>query len=297
MRTEIRCPNCGTAMMIGKSGNAVTELSEGIHYLVPETIRNENVSKGSSVDDRIKALKAAGINVDKLQNFMNSNEDFKSIFESDDPILDSIAKGGFIKNPELFRRWITAQTFRLLSDKYGWTHAARKHYNTRYVIRMTKNELAVLCNLERKGLKGKDRRFEFFTLDDLRVIFNDLNKYNRWVYAKEQSIYERISNTTTYSELYNVVSSITWSFYSNQTYIPVRWLNCFKGAGAFYTLQNIINTHDFVLPNCKDTDESLKRVDKVFNNIIEYKPNSRRWDILLSVLTVGVKEKKFELKY
>ena len=297
MKTEVRCPVCNSSFLVGSNNAPIAELTDGIHYLVPETIRNDNVTKTSSVDDRLEALKSAGLNVDKLKNLMNSNEDLKSIFDDNDPILNEIGKGGFIRNNELFRRWITAQTWRLITSPYGWTKAVRGRYRTRYVLRQSINELALLCKLERKGLKGKDKRFDFFTFEDLKAIFVDLNNYNRWANAKEVCFMTKVHNATTYSELLDVVTSMTWSFYSSQTYISVRWLNCFKGAGAFYTLQNIIRTHGMVLPNCKDMDESLKRVDDTFKSIISYEPRHRRWDILLSVLSVAVKEKKFELKY
>jgi hypothetical protein len=74
-------------------------------------------------------------------------------------------------------------------------------------------------------------------------------------------------------------------------------LNCFKGAGAYYTLQNIIRTHGLIIPKCKDMEESLDYVDTVFKSIIGYEPSDRRWDILLSVLTMAVEKTKFELKY
>ena len=74
-------------------------------------------------------------------------------------------------------------------------------------------------------------------------------------------------------------------------------MNCFKGAGAYYTLQNIIRTHGLVIPKCKDMNESLKFVDDVFKSIIAYEPKERRWDILLSFITMAVGKTKFELKY
>lgn len=297
--TEIRCPNCGTAMALGKSGNPVTELSEGIHYLVPETIRNENV-QNAKAEVRMAALKAAGIDVNKLQTLMQKDESLKDIFNSDDPIIKELSKGGFINNPELFRRWITAQNFRLLQDRYGWTHAVRKTYDIKYVLNQSKRELKLLCKLKEKC--PNDIRFQFFTLVDLKTIFYELMDFNEWYFYRannnrKENIKSQIKLCVTYKELNSLVNDITWKFRSDCTFKPKAWLNCFKGAGAYYTLQNIIRTHGLVIPKCKDMNESLKFVDDVFKSIIAYEPKERRWDILLSVLTMAVDKTGFELKY
>jgi hypothetical protein len=293
-KTEVRCPVCGTSMVIGNSGNAVTELSEGIHYLVPETVRNENASE-KKTDDRIKALKEAGIDVSKLQTLMQSNSDLKDIFAEDDPIIEEISKGGFVNNPELFRRWITAQTWGLIKDRYGWTHAVRNRYDVNYVLKQTKKELALLCKLTRKC--PNDIRFNFFTLDDIKYIFRYFMKYNR-MYEKETKdvISSVIDRTTSYQKLCDYINSLSW-YLDKRTSIPSTWLNCFKGAGAYYTLQNLIRTHGLVIPGCKDMTESLEKVEVVFKDIIGYKPNRRRWDILMSLLMKSVSETGFELRY
>jgi hypothetical protein len=294
---EVRCPNCGTSFVIGGEEGTHTQIRDGINYLIPETIRNENVNKQTKVDARMQALKAAGVDVDKLKNLMENNSSFKDIFASDDPIVDEISKGGFIRNPELFRRWITAQTFRLLKDPNGWTHAVRQHYDLLYVFNQTKRELALLCKLQKKC--PNDIRFQFFTLDDLKEIFCQIEKHNiaHDDHAKTRMM-EAIRSATSYSTLYNYITSAYFHFSKNsQNFIPRTWLNCFKGAGAYYTLQNIIRTHGLIIPDCKDMNESLERVDVVFKDIIGYAPRSRRWDLLMSLLTYSVAKTNFELKW
>lgn len=290
---EVRCPNCGTSFQIGKGGAPVSELSDGIHFLVPDTVRNNNVTK---VNARMEALKTAGVDVDKLQSLMSTNEEFKTIFEADDPILDTISKGGFIRNPELFRRWICAQTFRLLKDSRGWTHAVRSYYNTRYVFRQTKQELELQIKLHKKGIVN-DKRYTFFTFEDMKRIFAELVDCNFCVSDTRTVQKAKINSAESMESLLRKVNDVAWCFSYKQTFLPRTWLNCFKGAGAYYTLQNIIRTHGMILPNCKDMNESLERVEDVYKDILGYEPCCRRWDILLSVLTVAVKETNFELKY
>ena len=295
-KAEVRCPNCGTSFVVGNGGNTVTALSGGIHYLVPETIRNEN----GKMNDRMKAFKDAGIDITKLQSLMQTDANIKEIFsDPNDKVLEEIGKGGFIRNPELFRRWICAQTFALLKDPHGWTYAVRKRYDTKYVFNQTKRELKLLCHLNEKC--PNDIRFQFFTLEDLKIIFEELMDFNKWCSYRSDdyrtNIKHRIITSLTYKELLGVIESTSWKFDWDCTFKPKAWLNCFKGAGAYYTLQNIIRTHGLVIPKCKDMEESLDYVDTVFKSIIGYEPSDRRWDILLSVLTMAVEKTHFELKY
>ena len=292
---EIRCPNCGTSFeTCSDSNHPVVELKEGIHYLVPETVRNNNVTK---VNARMEALKTAGVNVETLQKLMDSNDDFKAIFAEDDPILETIGKNGFIRNPELFRRWITAQTFALIRNgNVSWTEEVRKRHDTRYVFKQTLDELRLLLKLINKGLNGKDKRFTFFTLDDMKKIFIDLAPYG--LYGDRAKIMiDQIKMCVTYPELMSLITSRNWRFRNRLKYIPQRWLNCYKGAGAYYTLQNIIRTHGFVLPSCTDMQSSLNVVESMYKEIISYDPSSRRWDMLMSLLTTSVSTTKFELKW
>ena len=105
----------------------------------------------------------------------------------------------------------------------------------------------------------------------------------------------RIANAKSYRQLLEAINSTSWNVWGSD--IPQRWLNCFKGAGAFYTLQNIVRTHGLVLLNCKDMNESVNVINSIFNDIVSYEPRYRRWDILLSVLTLAVAKSHFELKW
>ena len=293
-KTEVVCPNCGTSFKISKGGAPISELSEGVHVLIPETVRNNNVTKANV---RMEALKNAGVNVDKLQSLMSSNEDFKAIFAEDDPILETISKGGFIRNPELFRRWITAQTFALIGNgNESWTSAVRKRYDTHYIFKQTVNELNLQLKLINKGLNGKDRRFQFFTLDDMKEIFKKLAPYGLWRdYA--QDMVDKIRCCLTYEQLSKTIHDRKWHFSRKCKVMPQRWLNCFKGAGAYYTLQNIIRTHGFVLPSCTDMQSSLDCVESMYKEITSYSPSNRRWDMLMSLLMTSVSKTHFELKW
>lgn len=300
---DVRCPNCNTSFVVGDDCNAVKHIKDGISYLVPSVVRNDNLGEttmNEKAKERMAALKEVGIDVSKLQALMSKDSSLKDIFTDDnDPILEEIGKRGFLRNPELFRRWICAQTFSLLRNPYGWTHAVRKAHDTRYVFKQTKDELKTLVHLYDKGLYGKDIRFDFFTLQDLKRIFVELLKDERVCLGRTEKSHlkECIWNCSGYKELLVVVTSDRWYIGRSVKHLPKTWLNCFKGAGAYYTLMNIIKTHDFVIPSCKDEEESEALVNKVFNEIKSYEPSDRRWDILMSLLTSSVKKTNFELKW
>ena len=296
-KAEVLCPNCGTSFKVCDCVNSkttISELKDGKYYLVSETIRNENV-KNAKTEVRMAALEAAGINVNKLQTLMEKDESLKDIFSSDDPIVKELSKGGFINNPELFRRWITAQSWRLIKDPKGWTHAVRQRYDANYAFKQTRRELNLLCKLQKKC--PNDLRFNFFTLTDLKRIFVHFMKYNRYYYNQNKEyMINGINSRKSYVELRDYINGLSWCIDANAS-IPSTWLNCFKGAGAYYTLQNLVRTHGLILPKCKDMNDSLEAVEVVFKDIIGYEPYHRRWDILMSLLMKAVNDTGFELKY
>lgn len=297
---DVRCPNCGTSFVVGEGNNCVKHIQDGVSYLVPSEIRNENIGDNklnTRVMERLNALKEAGINIDNLRTLMSNNNDIRNIFEDEnDPILEEIKGSGFIRNPELFRRWITAQTFKLLKDRYGWTHAVRATYDIKYVLKQLKDELYVLDKLARKG--DPDKRFEFFRMDNLKVIICELVNLNTYITSPTQRtrIKEQVNECCSYSGVLDILRTYTWRF-KKGTSLPTEWLNCFKGAGAYYTLQNIIRTHGFIVTGCSTMQESLDKVESIFKNICQYNPTQRRWDMLMSVLVKSVKESNFELKW
>ena len=305
MSVRIFCPNCGTEMEVSSAafGAPLTTERDGMFYLVPKEIHNCNFSRDAvTAEARVKALEAMGINVDRLREIMRSNTSVKDIFADDDPIVEKISNRGFIDNPELFRRWICAQTWGLIKGNRGWTEAVRRRYDIKYVFAQTKRELGTLIKLVNKNVSSNDPRWQFFTLTDLNRIFAELMDHNKHFPYRANveskiAMKDKLLSSRTYSELLETVNNITWRFDNYDKFKPKTWLNCFKGAGAYYTLQNLIQSHGLIIPTCTDMDSSLEYVDTIFKSIIGYEPSQRRWDILMSTLVKAVKETNFELTY
>ena len=186
---EVICPNCNTSFKIGNNGNLVdvTKIS-GTVELVPETIRNNNKGdnnmdlssinfKGMTQEEKNEVLKAMGFNP----------FDFSNTVDKTDPIIQQIYENGYVKNEKLHRRWITAQTMRLLGWYDGiktekswsgnsytvdyWTKNIKDKYNWTYIFKQLANEYEALENIE-----GDCPRKQFFNPDNLTYIFSDYVK-------------------------------------------------------------------------------------------------------------------------
>ena len=305
MSVRIFCPNCGTEMEVseGAFGTPLTTERDGMFYLIPKEIHNCNLSRdAATAEARVEALKAMGVNVDRLREIMRSNTSVKDIFADDDPIIEKISTCGFIDNPELFRRWICAQTWGLIKGNKGWTEAVRRKYDIKYVFAQTKRELCTLIKLTNKNVGPNDPRYQFFTLTDLNRIFAELIDHNTYFYYRDDverknAMKDKLLSSRTYSELLGTVANSNWRFDNYDKFKPKTWLNCFKGAGAYYTLQNLIQSHGLIIPSCTDMDSSLEYIDTIYKSIVGYEPSQRRWDILMSTLVKAVKETNFELTY
>lgn len=100
-KINVVCPNCGAGLTIEKKPIA-------------------------SAKERIEALKNAGVDVSNLfamtgangDDFIASNNNVNlEILSDDDLIFQYIANSGTVPNRKLFRRWVMAQVFYMLSAK------------------------------------------------------------------------------------------------------------------------------------------------------------------------------------
>lgn len=105
-----------------------------------------------------------------------------------DPVAQKIMENGYVKNTKLFRRWITAQTFRLLDyksyrnpNRTGWECAVKDLYSYNYCIEMLLEEIRVLGILQKEDKEAFEERSRFFNGDvvvyTLRDYYNRLQKY------------------------------------------------------------------------------------------------------------------------
>lgn len=151
-------------------------------------------------NERMNALKANGINVDKyftvdLDNgtkihlIIDENGNPVRVDNVDnDPIMNQIVESGYVRNTKLFRRFVMAQMFHNLNyvsydgkDK-GYNACIRRRYSYDYTFKMMLEEIRVLSKLEIKDEETFDERVHFFDQNVVAAVMEDyLEKLKKYV--------------------------------------------------------------------------------------------------------------------
>lgn len=112
--------------------------------------------------------------------------------DNDDPIAQSIINDGYVKNNHLFRRYIGAQTMRMLSyvDKKdsrrtGWEACMKDCFAYGYMFDMLADELHTLAKLQKEDTEYFAERIKFFNGDVVVATLNDY-LYRLKKYCKKQ---------------------------------------------------------------------------------------------------------------
>ena len=207
---------------------------------------------------------------------------FKAETENDN-ILNQIIEDGYVRNTKLHRRFVMAQMFQMLNYvSYdgcyrGYNDYLKRMYSYDYTFNMMLEEVRVLSKLEVRDVETFKERSHFFTKDVVVDVMKDymekLKEYvnglpsknckgvpykrikktnifntdiDKKIYAPlRYKIYE-MQRATNYGQIYTVLKS----FMSDMVTIPWNtpkskaWIDAYKGAGAFYTLKNLVMFHD-----------------------------------------------------
>lgn len=318
---EVICPNCKTSFKTRFSDEMnifyplANEKKAGTWELIPETIRNENKGentmdletinfKGMTQEEKNEVLKAMGFNP----------FDFKTQrVDKSDPMVQEIYENGYVKNEKLHRRWITAQTMRLLGWYSGvkvlnsywgtvyyqdyWTKNVNEKYNWTYIFKMLANEYNSLAHL-----KGNSFREEIFSPNLLHTIFDEYIKCLREYFDSLRTKnckgvpYKTIGGRNVFVSDFekkvvtpmkiffidNIQRGINANFNDyrrvsvalkmfleryfiklpNSTPLSKTWVDMFKKAGAYYTMENLVKYSGLKLMNY-ETDELLNRDDSL----------------------------------
>jgi hypothetical protein len=246
-----------------------------------------------SYNDRMETLKNFNVDTSKYFNVMISKEAPKgttftiTIGDDGEPkvnmemvqqILNNIEDEGYVKSNKLFRRWVMAQTFRMLNHPRGWKAALdEKPYF--YQWTMLENELHAMSKLEVEDKVTFEQRKCFFTkevildmLKDYKVRAGEYYKKN-WGYYNHSyatTVYNNaigiaditiqgISNSSSYGQYYHIIKEFNRESIKGRPDIRLPketekckvWIEAFKGAGAYYTLENLMKYHlgsQFMVP-------------------------------------------------
>lgn len=169
--TKVVCPKCGSEIAIPEHESFVAGIAIGKDSglgtvalpLVSENYSNSKNKAEMKASKKIQAMKDAGIDVTNLFAVTNSEgaeaiiriENGNTTFlTDDDPIIVAIFKSGTVPNRRLFRRWVMAQVFHMLTQKDWKTGrpigflTALQNKGYRYSWEMLMEEVRIQAKLE-----------------------------------------------------------------------------------------------------------------------------------------------------
>lgn len=258
-----------------------------------------------TAQERIEALRLAGVDVSHLfamqgangGDYIASNQDGKlTILDDNDPIFSYITSQGDVPNRRLFRRWVMAQMFHMLSytpyrgqSPLGVT-AMIHRLGYEYQWKMLLDELRAQLKMESRDSNGFAERNRWFNnkvafvmahhyLERLKKHVDSLQErkckgipykriYGRDIFVSDldRKVYTPLiiaANLIKYAQnaaqLYDAVSkfNVQRIRLSHDTPQSKTWMDAYKGAGAYFTMQNLIRFH-----GCLITDDKGRRLNK-----------------------------------
>lgn len=289
---SVTCPQCGT------------ELAIAVHEVAVDT-DNAPAKLPKTALERIEALRLAGVDVSCLfamqgpnggEHVVSNKNGKLSFLDDDDPIFRYITEQGTVHNRRLFRRFVMAQMFHMLSyvpygerKPVGVTEMIhRLGYD--YQWKMLLNELHAQMKMEGRDTVNFKERNRWFNAGVVEVMAQNyivlLEKYVDALPQKKckRKPYKRIGGRDIFvEELYSrlfepldkALSCIKYAKTATQLYNAAKqfndlrirlspgtpqskeWVDAYKGSGAYFTMQNLIRFHGCVLINDKG-----KRLDK-----------------------------------
>nr|DAI00627.1 MAG TPA: zinc-ribbon domain protein [Caudoviricetes sp.] len=349
--TKVLCPRCGTEFAIAEKEYTtvatVVGKNSGLGVVYP-AVAQQDVSTNSpklpkTAQDRIEALRNAGVDVSCLfamrgangGECVASNKDGKLvILDDNDPLFSYIIEQGTVPNRRLFRRWVMAQMFHMMSytsyrskEPLGVTEMIHR-LGYEYQWKMLLNELYAQMKMENKDPESFVERNRWFNINVVIAMANDyiaqlkervdalrvkkckgipykhVGGRNIFVSDLEYKLYNplkmamiNIKKAKNAAQLYNA----TKSFNDKRIKMPSSttqsrmWVDAYKGAGAFFTMQNLIRFHGCVVYN--DGNNRLDKIQSLDFILIkaEMYKNGEGWR-LLAVLKKMLADNNIDIK-
>ena len=204
-----------------------------------------------------------------------------------DPIAEQIITNGYVRNTKLHRRFVMAQMFHMLNYKSydgklaGYTDYLNLMYGYDYTLKMMLEEVKVLSRIEISDKESFDERSHFFTKEVVLEVLCDyveklkayvdtlptkkckgvpykkVNGMNVFVDDLAKKIFHPLMSEITYmkyAKSYSALYGFLKEFVDNIIKLPYdtpkskAWVDAFKGAGAYYTLKNLVMYHGCTIP-------------------------------------------------
>lgn len=346
--TKVVCSECGAEFGIAeKEFTAVTTVigkDSNLGTLYPAVVGQGASSKTpKSSQERIDALRDAGVDVSCLFSmrgsnggeYIASNKGGKLVMLDDnDPIFDHIISQGTVPNRRLFRRFVMAQMFHMLSytdfrskKPVGVTEMIHR-LGYEYQWKMLMDELHAQMKMEGRDLENFADRNRWFNAGVVVSMAEDyianLKKYvdalkvrkcktipykricsrNIFVSDLQDKLYypfdtavARIRKAKNAAQLFDAAKKFNDMRIkmSHDTPQSKAWVDAYKGSGAFFTMQNLIRFH-----SCIAIDDAGTRLDKYqslafLSTKAESYKNGEGWR-LLAVLKKMLSDNNIDIK-
>lgn len=347
--TKVLCPGCGTEFAIAKNEftTVATVIGEdsGLGVIFPAVVEKKAAPAKlpEKAEERIEALRNAGVDVSCLfaMRGANGGECLASnkggklvVLDDNDPLFDIIISQGTVPNRRLFRRWVMAQMFHMMSytpyrskEPLGVTEMIHR-LGYEYQWKMLMNELYAQMKMESKDPESFIERNRWFNANVVEAMARDYTiQFKERVDAlkvrKCKGIpYKRISGRNIFvsdlviklyypldmamarirqaknaAQLYNAAKNFNdlRIKMSSNTPQSKAWIDAYKGSGAYFTMQNLIRFH-----GCVAYDDGENRLDKTQSlDFIRIKAmmyaNGEGWR-LLAVLKKMLNDNNIDIK-
>ena len=315
--STITCPNCGaeidmTPVLVKDSkGKPVVE-DRGPNVPLRDA-KGRFVGADLAKDGGITCMHGISLAGEEYDNDGEHNDD--------EPLCERVRKQGPVKNHRLFRRWIMSQMFHLLLRMEKWNDGFAKIIRARgvrYMWKVLKQEMHDMRAIQRHGdteeFKRRNRWWntdavaqiasmfaydlgeqirknlkvrkckgrEYVTIPGYGMVFRDeyVKKVIEPFYARIEA-FRKCNCQKTADALCDYAmqfkDSTAWKLG-----MPAEFIDRFKGAGAYFTLRNMLMFHGCTLPydvTCKFGDKKFNSFLDVLDNVAEeYKDEG--WQML-----------------
>lgn len=347
--TKVLCPGCGTEFAIAKNEftTVATVIGEdsGLGVIFPAVVEKKAAPAKlpEKAEERIEALRNAGVDVSCLfamrgangGECIASNKGGKLVVLNDnDPLFDIIISQGTVPNRRLFRRWVMAQMFHMMSytsyrskEPLGVTEMIHR-LGYEYQWKMLINELYAQMKMESKDPESFIERNRWFNANVVEAMARDYTIQlkervdalkvrnckgipykricNRNIFVSDLAVklyypldmaMARIRQAKNAAQLYNA-ARIFNNLRIKMTFDTPQskaWVDAYKGSGAYFTMQNLIRFH-----GCIAYDDGENRLDKTQSlDFIQIKAmmyaNGEGWR-LLAVLKKMLNDNNIDIK-
>lgn len=246
------------------------------------------------LSERLAMLEEMGFDTSKYNVVINGNE------VEITGIAKQVVEDKQVDNKKLFRRWITAQTFKMLYEpsynfktrkhEIGWDNFLRNRFDYKYQFTMMLEELRVLSKLEKKDKEEFAERSNFFNKNVVVATCEhymvQLDKYvMTHMDSKKKTVRLAKYGTVGADGYADIITTLKWTIRDiesaknyNDLYVYLKrfidkmnkipsdtpkcseWKIAFKGSGAYYSLKNMILFHNCVLRGCENKHDSFAKL-------------------------------------